>query len=222
MQEWMLSFVNTFGYFGIFFLIFIENVFPPIPSEAVLLFAGALTVSTAMNIPITILSATAGSLTGAAVLYALGWVFQAERLKKLLSGRFGALTHLRAEHVEKAERWFARYQGRAVLLCRCAPIVRSLISVPAGFAKMHIGLFLLFTALGSAAWNTILVCAGAWLGNAWESAMPYLDRYAHAAAVVLILAAVLACGLFVLRRRRAKAASRKGQAAKAPNRSEES
>ena len=115
MQEWMLSFVNTFGYFGIFFLIFIENVFPPIPSEAVLLFAGALTVSTAMNIPMTILSATAGPLTGAAVLYALGWVFQAERLKKLLSGRFGALTHLRAEHVEKAERWFARYQGQAVL-----------------------------------------------------------------------------------------------------------
>lgn len=84
MQEWMLSFVGQFGYFGIFLLIFIENVFPPIPSEAVLLFGGALTVTTAMHIPGTILAATGGSLVGAIVLYALGWVFQAERLKNCL------------------------------------------------------------------------------------------------------------------------------------------
>lgn len=86
MQEWMLSVVNDFGYFGIFLLIFIENVFPPIPSEAVLLFGGALTVTTAMNMPGTILAATIGSLAGAVVLYALGRVFQAERLKKLFAG----------------------------------------------------------------------------------------------------------------------------------------
>ena len=77
MQEWMLSFVDQFGYLGIFLLIFIENVFPPIPSEAVLLFGGALTVTTAMNIPGTVAAATAGSLAGAIVLYAFGRIFQA-------------------------------------------------------------------------------------------------------------------------------------------------
>lgn len=81
MQEWMLSFVNQFGYFGIFLLIFIENVFPPIPSEAVLLFGGALTVTAALHIPGTVLAATAGSLSGAIVLYAFGRIFQAQRLK---------------------------------------------------------------------------------------------------------------------------------------------
>ena len=159
MQEWMLSFVDSFGYFGIFFLIFIENVFPPIPSEAVLLFAGALTLTTSLNVPGTILAATLGSLAGAVVLYALGRIFQAERLKKLFAGKFGKVTRLKPEHVEKAERWFLRYEAKAVLICRCIPIVRSIISVPAGFAKMPLPKFLILTALGSAVWNTVLVLA---------------------------------------------------------------
>lgn len=213
MQEWILAFVNTFGCFGIFLLIFIENIFPPIPSEAVLLFSGALTVTTAMTVPETILAATAGSLAGAAVLYALGWLFQAQRLKRLLAGRFGRITRLRPSHVEKAERWFSRYQGRAVLMCRCVPLVRSLISVPAGFAKMKILPFMGLTALGSAVWNTALVCIGAGLGSAWESAIPYLDRYTRAAVVLLGAAVLLAGGLLLLRRhRRGRAAAQAGEA----------
>ncbi len=208
MQEWMLSFVGQFGYFGIFLLIFIENVFPPIPSEAVLLFGGALTVTTAMHIPGTILAATGGSLVGAIVLYALGWVFQAERLKKLFAGRFGKITRLRPEHVEKAQRWFSRYQGKAVLICRCVPIVRSLISVPAGFAKMNLPWFLLLTALGSAVWNTVLVCAGAGLGTAWEKAMPYLDHYSYAVLIGLVVLALAGC-VFLLIRKRKKAQRRR-------------
>ena len=119
MQQWMLTFVNQFGYLGIFLLILIENIFPPIPSEAVLLFGGALTVTTAMNVPGTILAATAGSVLGAIVLYAFGRIFQAERLKRLFAGRFGQITKLRPEHVEKAESWFRRYQGKAVLHPHC-------------------------------------------------------------------------------------------------------
>lgn len=201
MQEWMLSLINQFGYLGIFLLIFIENIFPPIPSEAVLLFGGALTVTAAVNIPGTILAATAGSLLGAIVLYALGRIFQAERLKKLFAGRFGRVTHLRPEHVDKAEQWFKRYEGKAVLICRCIPLVRSLISVPAGFAKMPMPRFLLLTALGSAVWNTVLVCIGAGLGTAWERAMPYFDRYTYIALVAIGLLA-LAAGVFYLLRRR--------------------
>lgn len=154
-----------------------------------------------MNIPGAVLAATAGSLLGAIVLYTLGRIFQAERLKKLLAGRFGQITRLRPEHVEKAEGWFKRYEGKAVLICRCVPLVRSLISVPAGFTKMPLLRFLLLTALGSAVWNTALICIGAGLGAAWENAIPYLDRYTYiAAAVIGIL--VLAGLLFYLLRRR--------------------
>ena len=200
MQEWMLSFINQFGYLGIFLLIFIENVFPPIPSEAILLFGGALTVTAALNIPGTILAATAGSLLGAVVLYALGRIFQAERLKKLFSGKFGKITHLRPEHVEKAERWFKKYQGKAVLICRCIPLVRSLISVPAGFAKMSLLRFLLLTMLGSVVWNTVLVCIGAGLGTAWEKAMPYFDNYTYIVVAVLGIV-VLVGSIFYLWRK---------------------
>ena len=173
MQQWMLTFVNQFGYLGIFLLILIENIFPPIPSEAVLLFGGALTVTTAMNVPGT-------------------------------------------EHVEKAESWFRRYQGKAVLICRCIPIVRSLISIPAGFAKMPMPGFLLLTTLGSAVWNTVLVCIGSVLGSAWEQAMPYFEQYTHIAAVVIVLAAVVFAVVFLLRWRK----KAQGQKLRLPNEEE--
>ncbi len=202
MQNWMLSMINGYGYLGIFLLIFIENVFPPIPSEAVLLFGGALTVSTALNAPDTILAATVGSLTGAIFLYALGRIFQADRLEKILSGKLGQHLHLRPEHVKKAEQWFMRYQGKAVFICRCIPLVRSLISVPAGFACMNIPSFLLLTALGSAIWNTVLVYIGAGLGTAWEKALPYFDQYTKLALAALVLIFLGAIGFYALKKYR--------------------
>ena len=204
MESFMLSMVDQFGYLGIFLLILIENIFPPIPSEAVLLFGGALTVTTSMNIPGTILAATAGSLLGAIVLYALGWIFQAERLKKLFAGKFGQVLRLKPEYVDKSVYWFTRYEGKAVLICRCIPLIRSLISIPAGFAKMNIPRFLILTTLGSAVWNTLLVSVGAALGTAWESALPYFDRYTHLVAVVAVILLVVFGVFWLLRRRRKK------------------
>ena len=165
MQEWMLSLVGSYGYLGIFALIFIENVFPPIPSEAVLLFGGALTVSTAMNVPGTVVAATFGSLAGAIVLYALGRVFQADRLRRLFAGRFGEVTHLKPEYVDLAESWFSRYEAKAVLICRCIPVVRSLISIPAGLSRMPLGRFTLFTGLGAGIWTAILAGIGWYLAH---------------------------------------------------------
>ena len=201
MQEWMLSFVDQFGYFGIFFLIFIENVFPPIPSEAVLLFGGALTVSTEMNIPGTIVAATLGSLIGAIVLYALGYIFQAERLKRLFAGKFGKVTHLKPEHVEKAEQWFLRYEGKAVLICRCVPIVRSLISIPAGMAGMRLVPFFLYTAAGSTVWNILLVGLGAAAGQSWPRVAAAIASASAALKWALgLTAAALLVAVFVRRR----------------------
>jgi len=191
MQENMISTIDSFGYFGIFLLIFIENIFPPIPSEVVLLFGGALTLSTSMNAPLVIVFATLGSLAGAIALYGLGRALKAERLKALFSGKFGRVLHLKPEYVDRSIGWFSRYQSKAVLICRCIPLMRSLISIPAGCNEMDIPLFLLLTAVGSAAWNTVLVLAGSFLGSAWESALPYVNEYSIVAIIVFSLAAVL-------------------------------
>lgn len=194
MQDLLLDIINQYGYLGIFLLIFIENVFPPIPSEAILLFGGALTVNTSMNIPGTVLSATFGSLIGAIALYLLGRMLGPKRLKTLFAGRLGKILHLKPEYIDTSVTWFSRYQNRAVLICRCIPLVRSLISIPAGFVSMSLPQFLLLTILGSLVWNTILVIAGAALGTAWEQAMPYLEQYTH---LILLLLGIL-CLTYIL------------------------
>ena len=194
MQEMMTGIINDFGYLGIFFLIFIENIFPPIPSEVVLLFGGALTLGTAMSIPGVVLASTLGAVAGAIALYALGWVLKIDRLKALFAGPFGRILRLKPEHVDMASVWFGKYQNKAVLICRCIPIVRSLISIPAGCNSMNFAWFLALTTLGSAVWNTVLVIAGAALGNAWETALPYLDQYSH---IILILGVIVVVALAV-------------------------
>lgn len=188
MQQTVTELIGRFGYWGVFFLIFIENIFPPIPSEVILLFGGALTLSTAMEVPGVVAAATFGSLAGAIALYALGRALGLERLKKLFAGRLGRILHFRPEQVDQAFGWFGRCQNRAVFICRCVPVVRSLISIPAGCNKMGLPLFLLLTALGSAVWNTVLAWLGALLGTAWERALPYLTRYSRIILIVCILA----------------------------------
>ena len=181
LEETMLRIMNDYGYLGIFFLIFIENVFPPIPSEVVLLFGGAMTVLAGLNAPTVVIVATLGSLAGAVVLYLLGRILKAERLRRLFSGRFGRILRLKPEDVDKATAWFVKYEKKAVLICRCVPI-------PAGIAEMNVPLFLLLTAVGSAVWNTVLVTVGSFLGNQWENALPFFEKYSD---IILIIAIVL-------------------------------
>ena len=199
MRELLIEIINNYGYIGVTLLIFVENVFPPIPSEVVLLFGGFLTVHTGMSVPLVVLAATVGSLSGAAVLYILGRFLTKQRLKALVSGRAGKILHLRPDHVDVAGNWFVKYQSAAVLVCRCVPIVRSLISIPAGAAKMNPPLFFLLTGIGSLVWNSVLVCVGAFLGDAWETFMPYLNKFTDVMVVLLIIAGII-CFVKLLRR----------------------
>lgn len=192
MQEALIEFVGSYGYFGLALLIFIENVFPPIPSEAVLLFGGFMTIKTDMSIIWLAVAATIGSLAGAVALYALGAFLGKERLKSLLGGKIGRALRLKPESVDKAESWFSRYGGKAVLICRCIPIVRSLISIPAGMAGMRLIPFLLLTTLGSAVWNTVIITVGALTGSAWESCIGYFGAYTFIAAAVIGILVLIA------------------------------
>jgi len=192
MQDLMIDFVNNYGYFAIFILIYIENIFPPIPSEVVLLSGGALTVITDMNVLGTIIFATIGSLVGAITLYSVGRAINKESLVNFLNGKIGRRLKLKPEAIDKAQIWFMKYQEKAVLICRCIPIVRSIISIPAGFAKMNVLKFILLTLIGSLVWNTVLVNLGALFGEAWEKVLVYYTGYQY-----LILGAI-AVGLIYL------------------------
>lgn len=201
MQEIMIDMINSFGYVGIALLILIENIFPPVPSEVVLLFGGFATTKTDMNIFGVIIAATCGSVLGATILYYSGYGFGKERLKRLFSGKLGRILHFEPSDIDKAERQFVRFGGKAVIICRCIPIVRSIISIPAGIAKMRFVPFVVLTMLGSTVWNTVLVLMGALAGNAWENGLQYVDVYTKIAAAVFV---VIAAAVFFIYRRRKK------------------
>lgn len=187
MQDFIISIMNQFGYFGIFFLIFIENVFPPIPSEVVLLFGGFMTTYTKLNIFLMIVFSTLGSVVGAIVLYYVGKILNKERLKKIVSGKIGKVLRLKASDIEKADHWFDTKGNKTVFFCRFIPVVRSLISIPAGMSEMAMGKFLLYTTVGSAIWNSVLLIVGNKVGENWESILGIMDQYSHIVLILLII-----------------------------------
>ncbi len=204
MQETLIELINDLGYFAIAFLIFIENVFPPIPSEVILLFGGFMTLKSSMNIPLVIISATIGSVLGAAVLYLIGRLLNMERLKKLIAGKFGKITRLKIEHIEKANSWFTKYEAKAVLICRCVPIVRSLISIPAGMSQMKPLPFFLLTTIGSLVWNTVITVIGALAGEAWDKMIVYIDIYGKIVLGGVVIVAIIAFAIYKFKKEKKK------------------
>ena len=151
MEQWIVQVMQSAGQWGFLIILLLmaaENIFPPIPSEVVLTCAGFLTTCSELTRFQAILSATLGSLLGAVVLYGLGRALPVEKLSHL---------GFQPEEIEDAERWFCKRGKIAVLLCRCVPMVRSLISIPAGTARMPMLPFLLLTAIGTAVWDTVLI-----------------------------------------------------------------
>ncbi len=191
MEQWIIQMMEEFGYFGVAFLIALENIFPPIPSEIILTFGGFMTTYTSLNVWLVILMATIGSVLGGTVLYGIGRILDAEKLERILSGKIGKILRLKPQDVQRAQNWFARKGNITVFFCRFIPIVRSLISIPAGMMKMKIGSFLLLTTLGTAIWNTVLVWLGVFAGASWEKIVNYLGVYSEAALIVLIIGVIL-------------------------------
>ncbi len=179
--------MGQFGYIGVFLLIAIENIFPPIPSEVVLLFGGFMTTYTELNVVGMIIAATFGSLLGAIVLYYIGRILNKERLKKIVSGKIGKVLRIKNEDIDKADHWFDTKGNKTVFFCRFIPIVRSLISIPAGMSQMPMGKFLVYTTAGSVIWNTVLVVAGNMVGEKWEDILQIFSDYSHITLVVLII-----------------------------------
>ncbi len=206
MQEFIISLMGQFGYFGVFFLIALENVFPPIPSEVILLFGGFMTTYTSLNIALMVVAATLGSLLGAIVLYYIGKILNKERLKKIVSGKVGKVLRLKEKDIDMADHWFDTKGNKTVFFCRFIPIVRSLISIPAGMSEMPMAKFLLYTTVGSAIWNTVLIVIGNRVGENWESILGVFDQYSHIVLILLILIFILFIVWFYTKKQKKKKA----------------
>lgn len=186
MENWILQLMEQFGYFGVFFLILVENIFPPIPSEVILTFGGFMTTRTSLTLLGVIFFATLGSLLGAILLYWIGRLLDIERMEKIVE-RWGHILRLKKEDIHKANQWFDRYGIWTVFFCRMVPVLRSLISIPAGMNHMNMGVFLFFTTIGTLIWNTILVGLGAYLGESWEIIVYYMDIYSNIVYALLVI-----------------------------------
>ena len=196
-NTWAQNIIRTLGYPGLGLIMFLENVFPPIPSELVLPLAGWLTLEENARfslLGVTIVGAI-GSVAGAFFFYGLGKWFDEKRVRYLLQ-RFGKWFLLSEDDFDVALSWFDKYDEYVIFFGRMVPIVRSLISVPAGLANMHIGKFTIYTAVGTALWSFILAFAGRMLGENWSMVADFIDQYEH---LVLILGAVAVVAFFANR-----------------------
>ena len=186
MQDFIFMVLDKYSYLGIFFLIFVENIFPPIPSEVILLLSGFITSYTTLNVLLMIIFSSLGSLLGAILLYYIGKILNKDRLKKIVRGKIGKVLFLKEKDIDKADIWFNTKGNKSVFFCRFIPIVRSLISIPAGISEMPIIKFIVYTFCGSLIWNTVLICLGHTLSDNWSIILDILDKYKIIAIVIML------------------------------------
>jgi membrane protein DedA with SNARE-associated domain len=187
--DWVTSVVETLGYGGVAFLVALENLFPPIPSEIVLPLAGFVSSTGDASLVGMIIAATIGSMVGAFILYAIAAAIGPVRLRRLVV-RYGRWFGLDEADLDKTEEWFDKRANTAVLLCRCVPLMRSLISIPAGFRRMRLLPFTVFTLIGSLVWNVMLIGAGFLLGEQWSQVEEPLELFQKLVLAVIGLSLI--------------------------------
>lgn len=190
MFEWITRTIAELGYGGVVLLMFLENVFPPIPSELIMPLVGFEAAKGTFNLWLAIGAGVLGTLLGAFPWYWLGQAFGLERLR-WLARRYGRVITLSEDDLDAALAWFQRYGGVAVLLCRLAPAVRTVISTPAGLARMNMAAFLAFTAVGTALWVGLLTYAGVVMQENFALIEDYVDPVSK-----LVVALVVAIYLY--------------------------
>jgi membrane protein DedA with SNARE-associated domain len=196
---WVASVIQSLGEVGVGLLVALENLIPPIPSEIVLSMAGYLASEGSVNVVLVWIAATLGSVLGAMALYGLGYGLGEDRLRRWLD----RIPLVDSDDLNTADRWFEKHAKSAVLFGRMAPVVRSLVSIPAGANHMRFGLFVLLTAIGSGIWNLIFVGGGFALGSRWQQLEQY-SRYFDYAVVAFFVIAIGSWVVKKIRKRRAR------------------
>ena len=200
MENWITEVMNTYGYIGIFLLIALENIFPPIPSEVILTFGGFMTTTTNLSVFGVIIVSTIGSVAGAIILYSIGLLLNVDRLERIVD-KWGHILRITPKDIHKANAWFQRFGVWAIFFGRLVPLIRSLISIPAGMSRMNMGVFLLFTTIGTLIWNTILVSVGAAVGASWSDIVGYMDIYSNVVYLILAVLIVLFLVFYIKKRK---------------------
>jgi membrane protein DedA with SNARE-associated domain len=196
MIDWIVNTVNTLGYLGIALLMFLENVFPPIPSEVIMPLAGFVVIRGDLNFVYVVISGVIGSVLGALPWYFLGRVWGLKRIKKLADS-YGKWLTLSSQDIETAKKWFDNRDQKTVCFSRLIPGIRTYISVPAGISKMPLLPFLFYSTLGTILWVSILAYAGYLLGENYEKIKTFLAPI----STLIIAGLIIGFVVWVIRRK---------------------
>ncbi len=194
--DWAVSIMNKLGEPGLALIVALENLFPPLPSEAILPLAGFSATKGELNLVLVIVWATIGSVVGAVILYYIGAALGRDRARALAK----KIPLMKVSDIDKTEKWFLEHETKTVLIGRMLPIFRSLISIPAGIEKMPMKKFIPYTLIGSLVWNSALVGAGYALGEKWDK----VEEYAGLLQNVVVVLVVIGIGWFIWARSKKK------------------
>jgi membrane protein DedA with SNARE-associated domain len=187
----LISIFAHFGYGGIIFLMALESSVVPVPSELVIPPAGILAARGQMSLLLVIIAGVFGSLLGAIICYWISWLLGRAVILILADHKFARILHITPAKVEQAEKFFLKYGNISIFIGRLLPVVRHLISIPAGFSKMNFGKFVLYTFLGSAIWVTILALGGYYLGTQIEVIAEHFKTIIEILLVIVILGLII-------------------------------
>ena len=200
--EWLVNLISSVGYWGVGLAMFIESFFAPIPSEIILPFSGFVASKGNLNILIVIIVATIAAYFGSLPFYFIGKLGE-EKVLSFLK-RFGKYLFISDKDLKKGIEVFEKFGNRFVLLGRLIPIIRTVISFPAGVSKMNFGIFSLYTIIGTAIWSTILSLAGFFLGSKWENVSIFVARYEKVIIGILLFITIVFIGNKILKRKNTK------------------
>ena len=186
MTDWIIQTISQWGYVGIFLLMVAETIFPPIPSELIMPFAGFAAANGSLNGFGVLIAGVLGSLVGTLAWYVAARLLGIERFRKLCNW-FGRFATISEDDIDKAVNWFDRYGQWAVLFGRLVPAIRTLISVPAGLAAMPVWKFLIVSAIGTTVWTAILTGAGYVLHEQYELVEGWVDPVSTAVVAVAVV-----------------------------------
>ena len=192
-RQWAEQIVSAMGYLGIALLMLLENLFPPIPSEVIMPFAGSLVSRGEMNFVGVFIAGTIGALAGAIAIYYIGVTISEDRVRRWFKN-YGKFLLLSEDDYDQAMSKFEKHGGKMVFVGRLMPAIRSLISLPAGLNRMQLLKFLLYTSIGTSLWNLILLGAGVYLGSNWPRVLSFVDTYEM--VIWVILAGLIAYYLY--------------------------
>ncbi len=190
LSEWIPNIMNQLGYWGIGLLMFLENLFPPIPSELIMPLAGFTVAQGKMDFIPVVIAGVVGTILGAFPWYYIGKFISEERLEHL-ADKYGKWISISSKDIKKSNNWFNKHGGKAVLFCRLVPGVRTLISLPAGINNMPLFPFILYSTLGTTLWVSFLTFTGYKLGNNYELVEQYLGPVSKIVLVILVLSLIL-------------------------------